>query len=207
MAAVLDLDARSSRGTREARRMRNRGVVPGIVYGHGQTPVSVGVARDALESAVRHGGRLVELRGAVTDKAVIRDVQWDIYGLRVTHVDFARVAEGERIRMKVSLDLKGTAAGTRDGGVIEHHIHEVEIECPVIAIPEKLLMSIGDLVIGGHKTLGELDLPPGVTLLDDPHQVVVHCVTPAAESDDDAAPASAEPELIGRKAADDEEEE
>lgn len=200
MAEVLEVSSRDARGTRAARRMRRRGIVPGVVYGHGQEPVSVGVAGDVLAAAVRHGSRLVELQGAVTEKAIIRDLQWDVYGQHVVHVDFARVSEGERIHMTVPLELKGTAPGAKDGGVIEHHLHEVEIECPVIAIPEKLLMSINDLQLGGHKTLAQLDLPNGVTLLDDPEQVVVHCVTPSDE-EVEAAPASAEPELIGRKAS------
>lgn len=206
MAEVLEVAVRDTRGTRHARRMRDQGLVPGIVYGHGQDPVSVGIAKDLLAAAVRHGSRLVELRGAVTEKAIIRELQWDVYGQHVVHVDFARVSEGERIRMTVPLELKGASPGAKDGGVVEHNIHEVEIECPVIAIPDKLLMSINDLQLGGHKTLGQLELPEGVTLLDDAEQVVVHCVTPTDE-DAEAAPAAVEPELIGRKAAEEDEEE
>jgi large subunit ribosomal protein L25 len=162
-----------------------------------------------MSAAMRHGSRVVELKGAVNEKALIRDLQWDTYGTDVVHVDFARVSEHERVNLKVKLELRGQAAGVKAGGVLEHHVHELEIECEALSIPEKLELNINELQIGSVMTAADLRLPPGVVLLSDPETILAQCVEPAAEIEELAPTAaeSAEPEVIGRKAAEEEAEE
>jgi large subunit ribosomal protein L25 len=208
MAENLNVKVRKANGKREARRLRRSGGIPAILYGHGEANCSLTVASDEMKSVVRRGGRVVDLKGAVNEKAFIRDLQWDIYGNEVLHVDFARVSEHERIEVKVTVELRGQAAGVKDGGVVEHFVHEVEIECEALAIPDKLELNINDLKIGDQLTAGDLKLPSGITLISDPDAVLVHCVAPRAD-EDMAAPAgaAAEPEVIGRKAEDEEAEE
>ena len=186
--------------------MRRDGHIPAILYGHGEANRSLSVSADEMATVVRHGGRVVELKGVVNEKALIRDLQWDTYGADVLHVDFARVSEHERIEVKVKVELRGQAAGVKDGGVVEHFIHEVEIECEALAIPEKLELPIHDLKVGDSLSASDLRLPPGVKLISDPDVVVVHCVEARGE-DEEIAPAggAAEPEVIGRKAEEGEE--
>jgi large subunit ribosomal protein L25 len=209
MAETLNVKSRESRGKREARRLRRDGIIPAVLYGHGEENRGLAVVADEMASVVRRGGRVVELKGAVNEKALIRDLQWDVYGLHVLHVDFARVSEHERIEVKVSVELRGQSAGAKDGGVVEHFVHEVEIECEALSIPDKLELNINDLKIGDSITASELKLPPGVTLISDPDAVIVHCVEARAEEEEGAgAPAgTAEPEVIGRKAEEEEAEE
>src|SRR5207248_4574726 len=126
MAESLNVKARKGKGKREARRLRRGGIIPAILYGHGEKNVSLSVPSDELSTAMRHGSRVVELKGAVQEKALIRDMQWDTYGIDVVHVDFARVSEHERVHVKVKLELRGHPIGAKDGGITEQLIHELE---------------------------------------------------------------------------------
>lgn len=200
MAETLNVKTRGSRGKREARRLRRTGSIPAVLYGHGEANCSLEVGAVEMSAVVRRGGRVVELKGAVNEKALIRDLQWDHYGIEVLHVDFTRVSEHERIEVKVSVELRGQAVGVKDGGVVEHFVHEVEIECEALAIPDKLELNIGELKIGDSLTAADVRLPPGVILVSDPDAVLVHCVE-AREEEEAGGPAAgvAEPEIIGRK--------
>jgi len=205
MAENLNVKVRSACGKRESRRLRRSGGIPAILYGHGEANCSLTVASDEMKSVVRRGGRVVDLKGAVNEKAFIRDLQWDVYGTEVMHVDFARVSEHERIEVKVAVELRGQAAGAKDGGVVEHFVHEVAIECEALAIPDKLELNINELKIGDQLSAADLKLPPGVNLISDPGVVVVHCVAARVEEELGApAGGTVEPEVIGRKAEDEE---
>ena len=148
---------------------------------------------------------MVELAGAGQDKAMIRELQWDTYGTTVLHIDMARVSADERVSVRVPVEMKGAAAGTVDGGVVELIVHEVEIECAAIAIPDKVIIRIDSLKLGGHLNADQIDLPAGTTMLEDAGLTIVHCIKPkdvAAE----AAAGGDQPELIRKEkpAADDE---
>ncbi len=204
MAETLNVKVRESRGKREARRLRRDGAIPAVLYGHGEATKSLAVVADEMAAVVRHGGRVVELAGAVQEKAFIREMQWDTYGIHVLHVDFARVSEHERIEVKVSIEMRGHAAGIKDGGVVEQLIHEVEIECEALSIPDKLELNVSELLVDGQLTAADLKLPPGVTLVSDAEMVVAHCVVAREEGEEAGAAGVAEPEVIGRKPDDEE---
>jgi large subunit ribosomal protein L25 len=201
MAEVVKVESRESKGSRDMRRLRAKGSIPAVLYGHGEKSVSLQLSSDVFAAAMRHGSRVVELQGAVNEKALIRDVQWDTFGVDVLHVDFARVSEHERVHVEVKLELKGQAAGQKDGGVVEFLVHELEVECEALSIPEKIVVSVGDLKLNGSISAGQVVLPPGMTLLSDPEAMVVHCVKPMDADAVTGGETIAEPELIGRKAA------
>lgn len=208
MAETLNVKTRDSRGKREARRLRDSGAIPAILYGHGEANQSLSVVADEMAAVVRHGGRIVELKGAVNEKALIRELQFDTYGKHVLHVDLTRVSEHERIEVKVSVELRGQAVGVKDGGVLEHFVHEIEIECEAISIPDKIDFNVSNLKIGDAVTAGEIPLPAGVTLVSDADALIVHVIEARGEEEEEAgAGAGAEPEVIGRKAEAEEEEE
>jgi large subunit ribosomal protein L25 len=205
MAEVLNTKKRETRGKRNAKRLRLAGSIPAILYGHGEENQSLQVVADEMATVIRHGGRVVELKGAVNEKAFIRSTQWDVYGIEVLHVDFTRVSEHERVEVKVNVELRGQAPGVKDGGAVEHLVHEIEIECEALSIPEKIEVSIMELKIGDAITAGEVTLPAGAKLLSDPDDVVVHCVVHREEEAEEGEGAVAEPEVIGRKAGDEDE--
>jgi large subunit ribosomal protein L25 len=208
MAEVLNVKIRESRGTSRARRQRAAGQIPAILYGHGKESVSLTVPTEEVVAVVRHGGHLVQLAGDVSDTALVRDVQWDPFGVDVLHIDLARVEAGEKVRLNLAIELKGQAKGTREGGIVSHVRHEVQIDCPVTNIPDKLHVNVNHLALGESITAGQIELPEGASLVTDPELVVVQCVSPMLEPEPVAAPGEAiEPELIGRKAKEEGEEE
>lgn len=207
MAESLTVEKRPHGGKRHAKRLRQSGAIPAVLYGHGLEPVSLAVPREAFVAALRHGTRLVELQGAVRENALIRDLQWDTYGTGVLHIDFTRVSADEKVKVTVPVELRGQAAGTRAGGVVQHLVHEIEVECLATAIPEKLQVNVNHLEMNGTILTGQIELPAGVTLLSDAEAIAVQCVEPAAEEEAGAGLAgeAAEPEVIGRKAEEEEE--
>ncbi|MHB8974752.1 MAG: 50S ribosomal protein L25 [Pirellulaceae bacterium] len=208
MTDVLNVSVRSELGSGRVRRLRRSGRIPAILYGHGEANVNLSIPTPELKAALRHGHKLVDLKGGVNEKALIRVVQWDCFGVDVLHLDLTRVSEQERVEVTVSLELKGEAPGTKEGGIIDHHLFDVEIECPAGEIPEKLVASIKNLHLGQSLTLADVPLPPHVTLLTPIDTVVVSCQAQGTSDElDEAAEAggSAEPEVIGRKAEEDEE--
>ncbi len=207
MAETLNAKIRSQRGTRAARRMREQGMIPAVLYGHGQENVHLALAVDELRHIIQQGTKLVELKGDVAESALIREVQWDTFGTEVIHIDFTRVSAGERVETRLPVHLRGEAAGQRAGGIIEHVLHELEIECPVNSLPDRLEVNISGLNVGESLTAGEVPLPEGAKLLVDPSLLVVHCVLPVEEGEaEPTAPEAGEPEIIGRKAEEGEEE-
>jgi large subunit ribosomal protein L25 len=206
MAEALNVEVRENRGTREARRMRQNGKIPAILYGHGEATVSLAVGHDDLATVLRHHTRLVDLKGGVNESALLREPQWDVYGIEVLHVDFARVSADERIEVQVSVELRGTAPGVNEGGVIEHLLHEVTVECLATAIPDRIQVRINQLNKDQSITVAQLEVPAGVTILTDPEAIVVQCVEAAKEPEAEAVVGEAvEPEVIGRKAEEGEE--
>jgi large subunit ribosomal protein L25 len=211
MAETLQAEPRNTLGKRNTKRLRAGGKVPAVLYGHGQDTVSLAIPKEQIRAAIRHGARVVQLKGSVSDNALIRELQYDTFGIELLHVDFARVSEHERVHVKVPLEVRGQAAGVKEGGVIEHLIHEVEIECPVSAIPEKLTINVANLKLDDSMTVGQATLPEGVKVLSGADEVAVQCLKPKSEDDEDAVAGatgeSAEPELIRKeKPAEDEEE-
>jgi large subunit ribosomal protein L25 len=211
MAETLQAEARKTIGKRHSKRLRAGGKVPAVLYGHGEKTVSLAISAEQMMAVVRHGARVVDLKGAVSDSALIRELQYDTYGLEILHVDFARVSADERVNVKVPLEVRGQAAGIKEGGIVEHLIHEVEIECPVAAIPDKVFLNVANLKLDESMTVGQATLPEGAKIVSGAEEIAVQCLKPlATEEEGAAAPAAtdgSEPELIRKEKAAEEEEE
>jgi len=198
MAQELIVELRQNRGRHHNRRLRKAGRIPGVLYGHGKENFSLAVPAESLSALVQRGNRLVTLCGAVNESAFIRDVQWDVWGMHVLHVDFTRISEHEKVKVQIAVEIRGEAPGVREGGVVEQLIHQVEIECPASAIPEKVLVNINQLKLHDSITVAHLGLPEGAVVLGDPAAVVVHCVEPVEVPEVEVVEAAAgEPEVIG----------
>ena len=201
MADTLNVKRREQLGTANNRRLRAAGGVPAILYGHGEANLNLTVPAGDVMAVVRHGGKLVKLAGEVSDNALIRAVQWDVWGKDVLHLDLLRVSEADKITTKVTVELKGIAVGISEGGVVEHVLHEVEIECPAMSIPDKLVLNITDLHLDKALYAKDIPLPAGGVMITDEETLIVHCVPPHVE--EEIAPAgeagAIEPEVIGQK--------
>lgn len=209
MAENLNVKRREKLGGGNNRRLRKAGSVPAVLYGHGEACIPLTVESTAIMNVIRHGHKLVRLQGDVSEGAFIKAVQWDVYGKGVIHIDLLRVSDTEKVRTTVTVELKGTAVGLSEGGIIEFVLHELEIECPAAAVPEKLIVNINDLHLGGAIHAKEVSLPEGAEVIDDPDLVVVHCISPHVVEETAttavAEPGAAEPELIRKEKAEDEE--
>jgi large subunit ribosomal protein L25 len=201
MALQLAVETRNTQGKHRNRRLRQSGMVPGVLYGHGLDCVPLSVAADVLSAAIRHGSRLVSLTGAVNESAFIRELQWDTWGTHIVHVDFTRISEHEIVEVRVPVELRGESPGVREGGVVVQHIHEVELACPASGIPEKLDVNINHLMLNESVLLAGLKLPDGAKILAaDLEAVVVECIIPVEVPEEGEGLAEgAEPEVIGAK--------
>jgi large subunit ribosomal protein L25 len=208
-SVTLVVEARQGRGSRKAQKLRagTPPQVPGVVYGHKEATVSIAIPADALSSAIRHGARVVDLElGGKTEKALIRELQWDHLGKEVLHVDFMRVSRDERIDQHVPLKIYGKAPGVTEGGVLDQPLHTLHIECLAIAIPEFIRVNVGELQLEQSIHVRDLKLPEGVKALGDPEAIVVHVTPPKVAAEVAAAEAgTAEPEVIGRQKTEEEE--
>ena len=202
----LNASKRTETGKRRMRRLRQAGSIPAVLYGHGEETVAISVPSEEIDAAIRHGSQLVDLTGDLNESALISDVQWDTFGMHPLHIDFTRVSKTEKVNVTVQLELRGVAPGTKEGGVVTQSLHELEINCPAIAIPENIEVNINHLELEGVIHASELTLPEGATLLVPEDQVVAQCITPTAEPEEGeeeaAAAEGAEPEVIGKKEED-----
>jgi large subunit ribosomal protein L25 len=208
-SVVLEARPRTERGTQAARRLRRQGLIPAVVYGHKEATISLILPLEAVEKAIRHGVRVVDLRAdGKQEKVLIKEVQWDHLGKHLLHVDFTRVAVDERIEVSVPVELRGTAPGVNAGGILDQPIHTLSIECLAMSIPDSIRVNIGELQVGQAIHVRDLHLPEGIRVRGDPEAIIVHITTPVAPPEPVAAaeaPAQAEPEVIGRQKVEEEE--
>jgi len=202
--AKLSAERRTSLGTSNSRRLRAAGQVPANVYGLGKEPVSITLCGEALKPLALAGAHVVdlELDGAV-EKAFIRDIQWDTFLTHVLHVDFQRVDADARVDVELTVEVRGTV----NEGVLDVHLHTIEVNCPVYDIPEHVEVRVGTLKLGSVVTVADLGLPASATVNQAPDAVVLKVVSPQeVEIVQDDMTGPVEPELIGaKKDADDEE--
>lgn len=204
---TLSVENRETVGKRRNRRLRESGKTPAVLYGHKKEVVNLTVATEVIEAALRHGSRFVNLSGAVNERAFIKEVQWNVWGDVVLHVDFTRVNEHEHVRLSIPVVLRGEAPGLKEGGVVKQHLHKVEIETEPSTAPEAFVVHINELGFNQQIKLADVKAPEGVTLVTDLETLVVEC-SEQVEVEEETAEAveGEEPEVIGRKKADEEEE-
>ena len=202
MIETIEVKSREAVGTSRVRKLRATGLVPAILYGHGQENVNLAIAKDAVNTVVRHGTKMLALTGDIQDTALLREVQWDSFGIEILHVDLARVSKDEAVEITLPVELHGEAPGISEGGQLKFTTHELTIRCPAGSIPEHLVVSISSLHLGQSVHANEVKLPEGASMITPSSVVVVQIAQPTAAADEDAATAS-EPELIRKEKAGD----
>jgi large subunit ribosomal protein L25 len=186
-------------GTRVSRRLRSNGQIPAVIYGHKQAVVPITLSRDDVWSMIKAASHLAELDlGDKTETVLIRDVQWDNLGKEILHLDFARVDVSELIETEVNIELKGTAPGVAEGGILEQLVHSLRVRCPAGAIPDSIKVDISHVNIDEGIHVRDLSLPEGLTVDTDADTLIVHVVVrgAAAEPTEAAAEAATQPEVI-----------
>jgi len=200
--ALLRLNKRDETGTRPARRLREAGLVPAIIYGHGEPNVPVSVSSHDIGLAVQHGEQLVQAEvDGKQENFLIKDVQYDFTGQHILHVDLTRVSLDERVTVTVPVVLRGTPVGVEEeDGVLTQHLDELECECLVTEIPEEIRVSVNELHVDDVLRVADLELPKGLTVEVD-SDTPVASVSVLAEEEAAAAEEAeeVEPELVGEK--------
>lgn len=200
--AKLVVEPRTELGSAACRRLREQGLVPGNVYGHNAPPAAVVMPADALRPILKSGAHVVDLELAgAKDKAVIREVQWDIFGKEIRHVDLLRVDPNERVNITVPIELKGTSPGVLAGGILEQTMHQLTIDCLAYQIPDSIQLRINTLELGQAIHVRDLELPEGSHAHAQADAIVVHVVKLQEREIAAAEAGPAEPEVVGKKVA------
>jgi large subunit ribosomal protein L25 len=181
----LIVTQRERTGSRETRRLRKEGIVPGVLYGTGE-PVAISVAERELRRALTGAGGLhsildVEIDGAgKTHPSILKDYQLDNVRGGVTHVDLQEVRLDRAITASVTVTLVGgeNSPGVREGGVLSQPLRELSIEALPLEIPEHLDLDVSGLAIGDALRVADLTVPDGVKVLDEPETTVASVTAP-----------------------------
>lgn len=198
-------EPRSTFGSARARGTRHAGLVPAVLYGAESAPQALQLKGGEAREMVRQGQRLVDLTTpAGTRKVFVREVQYDCTGDNILHIDFHQIALDKELTLEVAIEFTGRPVGvTAEGGVFDVYVQQVAVRCLPAAIPEKLVAEVAALKLHQNLHVSELKAPAGVTIVT-PGGIVLAAVHPphVAEVAPAAAEAGpAEPEVIGRKAA------
>ena len=199
----LSVEERSERGSREARRLRRAGYVPGVLYGASHPdPVAFKVGARDLRHMLAVGAALfdVKIGDEKSVPAILKDQQSHPVRGELLHVDLLEVRLDEKIQSPVSVELEGgeEAPGVKEGGVLEHVTRELLIEALPTDIPDQITVDVSQLEVAGTLMLSELTPPRGVAFLDDPEETTIATIvvpTEVAEPDIEE-----ETELIGAEA-------
>jgi large subunit ribosomal protein L25 len=206
--AQMKATSRKESGSRQVKKLRDKGLTPAIIYGHGEKPVPVTLSEHDLELALQHGERLLEVSvDGDAQNVLVKDVQYDTFGHFVQHVDLLRVSLTERVEVEVQVILRGTPKGIADGGVLNQIAPGIRVECSVASIPEDIRIMVTELGLNESLHLRDIELAEGVKLLDDPDALLCTCAEVAEEGEpEEGEEETAEPEVIGAKKEEEQEE-
>ncbi len=172
------------------RQLRRAGKIPAVIYGHTQ-PLSVAVDEHEFKTKFRRisESTIIQLNGdKKAHDVLVRDWQTDVLTGRVIHLDFYEIDKDKVLHTRVPVRLEGTPAGVREGGILESLLHELDVECLPADIPETLHVDVAALAIGDSVHVSDIQLPPGVKVLNPKEQML--CVV--AQKRAEEVPAAAE---------------
>ncbi len=191
------MQQRDALGSRETRRLRRAGLIPGVLYGNGKKPHPFVVPERTLRSALGGPHGLHAILDVVLDDqktshaSVVKDYQQDPIRGHLTHIDLHEVRLDQPITAQVVVELLGESPGVKVGGVLTQLVREVPVEALPLEMPDRLSLDIGQTEIGDALRVSDLDLPESVTLLADPENVLVTVSAPRLAAELEAAEAEA----------------
>jgi len=209
----LKAKLREELGKEAVKKLRAQGLIPAVVY-KGKNSLNIKVpSKDFLEVIHTKAGENVVVNLQIESKkpsrtAIIKETQYHPVRGDILHVDFNEISLTEVLTVKVPIAVKGEAEGIKEGGVLEHALWEIEVECLPTQIPENIPVDVSPLKIGDSILVKDLHLPGGVKVLSDPETTVVSLAVPRVEEEEVAKPEeeAVEPEVIMEKKPEEEEE-
>lgn len=183
METKLNAERRSDAGKGVARKLRAAGKVPAVLYGQGIEVTPLTVDARELQHLLHSGAGSNVLVDVVVEGeehlAIPREIQRDHIHAKFVHVDFLAVSRTQTITVSVPVVETGEAVGIKEGGVVEHHLRELQIECLPQDVPDQIEVDITNVELGGMVHVSDLVTPTGVTVLTNPEDAVLSIITPA----------------------------
>jgi|SRR3972149_3454704 len=195
---VLEANERKNISKQSRKSLRNQSRVPGIFYSKHNEPISLDVSRQSINPLVFTSKThliSLNLKGKDEFECVIKDVQFDPVSDEVVHFDLLGVTRGEKIEIEVPVQLKGSAIGVKEGGVIQHTMHKLEVECFPKDIPEHIEINISELKIGDSIHIKDLSFE-NISFLNPEDSIIVSVTHPKIEKEPEVV---AEGEEIGKE--------
>lgn len=214
---VLKSEVRNESGKRVAKDLRNKGLIPAVVYKGGKDAIKLQLNKGALDQVLhtKAGENVIitlEIAGEDSKKpktVIVKEVQRDPIKSLILHVDFNEISLTDTLKVNVPLTTHGEAIGVKkDGGVLEHIMWELQVECLPTDIPAKIEVDITNLEIGHFVLVKNIVVPEGVKILNDGELIAISVKAAKVEAPKEEvaeADASNEPELIRKKKEDGEE--
>ena len=205
--ATLKAQPRTDFGSRESRRLRRSGFVPGVVYGAGEEARAFQAPARAVRDVLVHGGALfdVEIEGSAAVPVVLKEQQRHPVRDDLVHLDLHEVKLDEKIEADVTIELIGTedAPGVKEGGVLEHVTHEITISALPTAIPESIPADVSGMVIGDTLQLSALIAPEGVEFAlgedQSADEITIATLSPPRVEEEPEPELEEEAELVGEE--------
>ena len=208
---LVKAEVRPGVGKRAAKDLRNQGLIPANVYKGGKEAMNLQLSERELSQALQTGAGenvLITLKisggeKAVKDKTVlIKEIQREPIQYAILHVDFNEISLTDLLKVNVPLVAHGEPVGVKaDGGILEHVLRELQVECLPSDIPEKIEVDVSAMKIGDSVLVKNITAPEGVKVTNDPELIAMIVKAPKVEvAAPEAAPGeTAEPELIRKK--------
>jgi len=209
---ALVVESRATTGKGAVRKLRAAGRIPAVLYGQGRESVPLTIDPRALEKVLRAGGANALLDLTVEGRpelgspvALVKELQRHPIRGTIVHADLYQVDLTRTVEVEVPVHLVGKAKGLDFGGILEHSLREIALECLPRSIPASIEVDVSNMEVGDVIHVRDLVLPPGVSLVSDPDLGVVHVALPAAEEEAPvlaaAEGAAAAPAAAGEAAA------
>ncbi|API92316.1 MULTISPECIES: 50S ribosomal protein L25/general stress protein Ctc [Virgibacillus] len=201
MAVKLAAQRREDHTKSATKQIRNSGRVPAVIYGKAKEAKSIAVSSVELIKTVRDEGRNAIISLHIEDEkpvdVMLHDYQIDPIRDELVHADFYIVDMAEEMDVEVNLRLEGEAKGTKDGGVLQQPLYQLQVRAKPADIPEEIVVDVSELEIGDSIAVSDIAIKGNFEILDEAVTTVATVLAPDTLEDVEEAPSeNAEPELV-----------
>jgi large subunit ribosomal protein L25 len=203
----LNLITRDKAGTRNSKRLRRKGRIPGVFYFHGSKPIVFHADGKEAAELLGRSTSLINLTidGKEKKQGIVREIQFDPLDHSMLHIDLMGIKLSEKINVAVPVHFIGVSQGVKEGGILQQLVREIQVECLPTNIPSQIEIDVTNLGIGQHVSAGDIDIE-NVKVLDDATMAIVSVIPPRvveiAEEvvEEKVEEGEAEPEVISKRA-------
>jgi len=174
----LSASSRDCRGKGSARKMRQKGVIPGVVYGRKMEPIPVSIAASALALILQLGDYETELIDLSIDDGnpldvLVKEAQFDHIGERLLHIDFFRILKGTKLTVDVPIVIVGIAPGVKMGGMLQHNMRIAKIRCLPKDLIHEIEVDVSALEVGDSVHIRDIAVPDTIEILEELQRTIV----------------------------------